>query len=147
MTRALRRSGTTAAALAATAVLLVGCSGQSEYCAAVEENASTLESLGKERTTAAYVSYAEAFESVATVAPSDVQDDWTAMAEVTRGVLDAQESVGHGLEEMTDDEVLAALSQEQLASLNEAYEAFNGTADQRTAVVKNVKQECDITLQ
>lgn len=147
MTCALRRSGTTAAALAATAVLLVGCGGQSEYCAAVEENAPTLESLGKERTTAAYVSYAEAFESVATVAPSDVQDDWTAMAEVTRGVLDAQESVGHGLEEMTDDEVLAALSQEQLASLNEAYEAFNGTADQRTAVVKNVKQECDITLQ
>lgn len=147
MTRALRRSGTTAAALTVAAVLLVGCSGQSEYCAAVEENAATLESLGRERTTAAYTSYAEAFEAVAAVAPADVEDDWTAMAQVTRGVLDAQESVGHGLEEMTDDEVLAGLSQEQLAALNEAYEAFNGTTEQRDAVVKNVKQECDITLQ
>lgn len=147
MTRALRRSGTTAAALTVAAVLLVGCSGQSEYCAAVEENAATLESLGRERTTAAYTSYAEAFESVAVVAPADVEDDWTSMAQVTRGVLEAQESVGHGLEEMTDDEVLAGLSQEQLAALNEAYEAFNGTTEQRDAVVKNVKQECDITLQ
>lgn len=132
--------------LAAAAGLLAGCGGQSEYCATVEENATTLESLGKDRTNAAYTEYAETFEAVAADAPEAVAQEWTELAEATRGVLAAQEEVGLALEDMGDDDKVAELSTEQLAALNESYEAFNGTSDQRNAVVKNVKQECDITL-
>ena len=35
---------------------------------------------------------------------------------------------------------------EKLELLNDAYEAFNNTAAERKAVVKNVKDECEITL-
>ncbi|WP_375003376.1 hypothetical protein [Aeromicrobium sp. CTD01-1L150] len=145
MPRALQRCSS-AATLAIAAVLLVGCGGQSEYCATVEENATVLEAVGKDRTNAAYDEYAEAFEVVAADAPESIEAQWTELAEVTRGVLAAQEAVGMPLEDMADDDRVAELSEEQLASLNEAYEAFNATTEQRTAVVKNVKQECDITL-
>ena len=47
---------------------------------------------------------------------------------------------------MTDTAKVKKLSEAQLKQLNTAYEAFNGTTEQRTAVVKNVKQECKITL-
>ena len=146
MSRALQRTSAVAA-MATAAVLLAGCAGQSEYCQAVEENASTLESLGKDRSDAAYTQYAETFETVAADAPESVKAQWTELAEATRGVLAAQSDVGLALEDMGDDAKVAELSSDQLASLNEAYETFNATTDQRTAVVKNVKQECDITLQ
>ena len=132
--------------LAVSVGLLAGCGGQSDYCATVEENASTLESLGKDRTNAGYTEYAETFEAVAADAPEAVKQQWTELAEATRGVLAAQEEVGLALEDMSDDDKVADLSSEQLAALNESYEAFNGTDDQRTAVVKNVKTECDIDL-
>jgi ribosomal protein S13 len=47
---------------------------------------------------------------------------------------------------MTDNARVKKLSTAQLKKLNNAYEAFNKTADQRRAVVKNVQQECDIKL-
>lgn len=142
----MRRHLASAVAVAAATVLLAGCGGQSAYCSTVEENTETLNSFGKTRTTEAYQSYAETFRTVASEAPAAVEDDWMALAEATEGVLAAQEDVGLALQDMQDEEKVAELEEGQLSALNESYEAFNDTTDQRTAVVKNVKTECEITL-
>jgi hypothetical protein len=125
---------------------LAACSGDDPYCTTVEKNKTTLNSLGEKRTNAAYGSYARAFRSVAKVSPAAVKKDWTELAEVTAAVLNAQKKVGIKLEEMTDVAKVKKLGTQQLKTLNDAYEAFNKTTPQRRAVVKNVKQECEITL-
>ena len=66
--------------------------------------------------------------------------------QASSALLDAQKQVGLALEAMEDEDKVADLDENQLASLNEAYEAFNGTSSQRDAVVKNAKTECEITL-
>jgi hypothetical protein len=125
---------------------LTACAGEDPYCTAVKKQQSTLNSLGEKRTNAAYRSYARAFRSVAKVSPAAVKKDWTELAEVTASVLNAQDNVGIKLEEMSDQGKVKKLDTEQLKTLNNAYEAFNKTTPQRRAVVKNVKQECEITL-
>ena len=125
---------------------LTACSGEDPYCAAVKKQESTLNSLGEKRTNDAYRSYARAFRSVAKVSPPAVKKDWTELAEVTASVLNAQDKAGIKLEEMTDQAKVKKLDTEQLRTLNNAYEAFNKTTPQRRAVVKNVKEECEITL-
>ena len=62
-------------------------------------------------------------------------------------MLNAQDKAGIKLEEMTDQAKVKKLNTEQLKTLNNAYEAFNKTTPQRRAVVKNVKEECEITPQ
>ncbi|MGQ2911496.1 MULTISPECIES: hypothetical protein [unclassified Aeromicrobium] len=146
MTRPRVKHAATAVAATLAGVLLAGCGGQSPYCGAVEKNADTLNSFGKTRTDAAYTSYSKTFKSIAKDAPAGVKDDWTTLAKVTDGVLAAQKKVGLPLEDMRDEKVVAELDDAQLKTLNDAYEAFNATADQRTAVVKNAKTECEITL-
>ncbi len=130
----------------ACATLLSGCGGGSAYCDAVEKDKASLNSFGEKRTDAAYADYAKVFDGVAKVAPKAVKKDWQSLADVTEGVIAAQKSVDLKLEEMTDTAKVKKLDEEQLKKLNTAYEAFNGTTAQRTAVVKNVKQECKITL-
>jgi hypothetical protein len=127
--------------------LVTACAGDDPYCTAVKDQKSTLNSLGEKRTTAAYRSYARAFRSVAKVSPPAVKKDWTELAEVTASVLNAQEKAGIKLEDMTDQSKVRKLGTEQLKTLNNAYEAFNKTTPQRRAVVKNVKEECEITLE
>ncbi len=61
-------------------------------------------------------------------------------------MLAAQKKVGLPLEDMKDKAVVAKLDEGQLSTLNDAYEKFNDTSAQRTAVVKNAKTECEITL-
>lgn len=146
MTRPRVKPAATVLAAAVATVVLAGCGGQSPYCAAIEKNADTLNSFGKTRTDAAYTSYAKTFRAIAKQSPASVKKDWTALAEVTDGVLAAQKDVGLPLEDMTDKEVVAKLDENQLSTLNKAYESFNDTADARTAVVKNAKTECEITL-
>ena len=131
---------------AAVIATLTGCAGESAYCTAVKDQEKTLNSLGEKRTNAAYRSYARAFRSVAKVSPESVKQDWTELAEVTASVLNAQDKADIKLEEMTDQDKVAKLGTAQLKSLNNAYEAFNKTTPQREAVVKNVKEECDIEL-
>ncbi len=126
--------------------ILSACGGDSAYCAAVKDKQTTLNSLGDKRTNAAYRSYASAFKSVAKVSPPTVKQDWTELAEVTASVLNAQKKVGVKLEEMSDQSKVKGLDTDQLKTLNNAYEAFNKTTPQRRAVVKNVKEECEITL-
>jgi hypothetical protein len=143
-----RPRGRTATGVAAAAILLAtlaGC-GQSEYCKAVEDNQVALNSLGEKRTNAAYLSYARAFRAVANVAPATVRKDWTKLADVTSDVVTAQRQAGISLEDMLVDDKLTQVPPEKLKLLNTAYEAFNDTADERKAVVKNAKDECGIAL-
>ena len=137
-----------AAGLAAAAVLLstlAGC-GKSEYCQAVEDHQVALGSLGEKRTNAAYLSYARAFRAVAKVAPPTVRTDWAKLADVTSAVVTAQRQAGISLEDMLVEDKLTQVPPEKLELLNDAYEAFNDTPNERKAVVKNVEDECGITL-
>ncbi len=139
----------TAAFLVSTLVcasVLSGCGGQSAYCDAVDKGKASLNTFGEKRTDAAYAGYAKVLDGVAKVAPKTIKKDWTALADVTKGVIAAQKAVDLKLEEMTVTAKVKKLSAAQLKQLNTAYEAFNATTAQRTAVVKNVKQECKITL-
>ncbi|WP_332643227.1 hypothetical protein [Aeromicrobium sp.] len=139
----------TAAFLVSTLVcasVLSGCGGGSAYCDAVDKDKASLNTFGEKRTDAAYAGYASVLEGVAKVAPKTIKKDWTTLADVTKGVIAAQKTVDLKLEEMTITAKVKKLSAAQLKQLNTAYEAFNATTAQRTAVVKNVKQECKITL-
>ena len=143
-----RPRGRTATRVAGAAILLAtltGC-GQSEYCKAVEDNQVALNSLGEKRTNAAYLSYARAFHAVANLAPPTIRKDWIKLADVTSDVVKAQRQAGISLEDMLVDDKLVQVPSDKLELLNTAYEAFNNTADERKAVVKNVKDECGITL-
>jgi len=128
------------------ATVLSACGGESAYCTAVGKDKVSLNTFGEKRTDAAYADYAKVFDGVAKVAPASIKKDWTALADVTKGVIAAQKAVNLKLEEMTDPAKVKKLNADQLKQLNTAYEAFNGTTAQRAAVVKNVKQECKITL-
>ena len=139
------RAASAAATVAILAATLAGC-GQSEYCKAVEDNQVALNSLGEKRTNAAYLSYARAFRAVANVAPPTVRKDWTKLADVTNDVVKAQRQAGISLEDMLVEDKLVKVPPEKLELLNSAYEAFNNTAADRKAVVKNVKDQCEITL-
>jgi hypothetical protein len=125
---------------------LTGC-GKSPYCQAVEDHQVALNSLGEEKTTAAYTQYEQAFQAVTNVAPAGIRKDWVTLTNVIEGVLAAHRSAGIKLEEMSStNPKLAALPEDKLKALNSAYEAFNNTDDERESVVKNVKDECQITL-
>ncbi|MDR7086757.1 uncharacterized protein (DUF885 family) [Aeromicrobium panaciterrae] len=139
----------TAALLVSTlvcATVLSGCGGGSAYCDAVDKDKASLNTFGEKRTDAAYAGYAKVLEGVAKVAPATIKKDWTTLADVTKGVIAAQKAVDLKLEDMTDTAKVKKLSAAQLKELNAAYTTFNGTKAERTAVVKNVKQECKITL-
>jgi len=142
----MKRPAAIAATMALAAVSLAGCGGGNAYCDAVQADQDTLNAFGKTRTNEAYADYVTTFETIAKVAPESVSGDWKKLAEVTQDVLTTQDEAGVALEDMTDTEKVAGLTQAQLADLNEAYEAFNGTTDQREAVVANVSSECDIKL-
>ncbi len=145
MPRPSGRTVTGAATVALLMATLAGC-GQSEYCKAVEDNQVALNSLGEKRTNAAYLSYARAFRAVANVAPPTIRKDWTKLADVTNDVVRAQRQAGISLEDMLVEDKITKVPPEKLELLNDAYEAFNNTAAERKAVVKNVKDECEITL-
>lgn len=130
----------------AAATTLSGCGGGNAYCDAVDKGKTTLNTFGQKRTDAAYADYVKVFQGVAKVAPVSIRKDWTALADVTKGVITAQKNVGLSLEDMTNTTKVKKLNTAQLKMLNTAYQAFNGTTAQRTAVVKNVKQQCKITL-
>lgn len=134
------------ATMALALATLAGC-GQSPYCQAVEEHQVALNSLGEEKSDSAFVSYEKAFRAVTAVAPDGIRKDWAKLADVIRGVRTAQRASGIPMDEMSStNKALAALPEDKLKALNAAYEAFNNTQTERKAVVKNVKDECQITL-
>ena len=134
------------AVMALALATLAGC-GKSPYCQAVEDHQVALNSLGEEKTDAAFGRYETAFRAVANVAPGDVRKDWIKLADVIHGVLSAHRSAGIAMDDMSStNKKLATLPEDKLKALNVAYEAFNNTETERKAVVKNVKDECQITL-
>ena len=134
------------AVMALALATLAGC-GKSPYCQAVEDHQVSLNSLGEEKTDAAFGRYETAFRAVANVAPADTRKDWVKLSDVIHGVLAAQRSAGIAMDDMSStNKKLATLPEDKLKALNVAYEAFNNTETERKAVVKNVKDECRITL-
>lgn len=126
--------------------VLAGCGGEDPYCAAIQENRSLLDDFGQTRTDAAYTKYAKAVRSITTTAPDDVKDDWAKLGAVTDGVVKAHRAADIALEDMGDAAKVDAVSADDLASINRAYEKFNDTAAQRKAIVNSARSTCDITL-
>lgn len=151
MSRSLRysplaRAATLSVSAVLSASLIAGCGGGDPYCDAVKKDEKTLNTFGQERTNEAYTEYSTVFRSIGKLAPGEVSQDWAALADATDGVLEAQSEVGLDLKDMKKAAKVKKLDEAQLATLNTAYEAFNSTSAQRTAVVTNVKQVCKITL-
>ena len=142
----MKRTATVLVTTIVATMTLTGCGGASDYCEAVDTNKASLNTFGQKRTDAAYAKYAKVFADVAKVAPASVKKDWTALSDATDGVIEAQKTAGVKLEDMTDEAKVKKLGKAELKELNDAYKAFNATTKQRTAVVKNVLQECDIRL-
>lgn len=142
-----KRWASAVGAAALASVMLTGCMGGSPYCDAVSEHETTLNSFGAERSDEAYAQYAKAAQEIAASAPERIKPDWTTIAEVTEGVITAQESTGVSLEQMGDSATVAQLSQQQREELNKAYQAFNDTVEQRKAVVADIDEHCDVTLE
>lgn len=137
------------AALATVMVAAVGLSacGQSSYCSAVERSQKSLNAFGSDRSDDAFAGYARTMRSIAKQAPESSKKNWNTLATVTQDVLDAHEQVGISMQDMTNAKKRDALSQGDIKVLNKAYAAFNDTTSARKAVVKNVQEECDISLQ
>ncbi|MRJ77176.1 hypothetical protein GEV29_11555 [Aeromicrobium sp. SMF47] len=139
----------TAALLVATVVAattLSACGGDSDYCAAVKKDQSTLETFAKKRTNDDFAKYRRTTRSLAALAPAEAKKDWTALTTALSGVLDAQKAVGLKLEDVSVSSV-AELPVEQSESLNNAYDQFNKTvAKHGKRVEANVKSECSVEL-
>ncbi|MBC7631474.1 hypothetical protein [Aeromicrobium sp.] len=142
----MRRFAATLVMTIVVATALSACGGGSAYCDTVKKDKNSLNNFGQTRTDAAYTKYAKVFSDVAKVSPAGVKDDWTALADATKGIMAAQKASGIPLEQMTDTAKVKSLGETDLAALNKAYKTFNATTAQRTAVVKNVLQQCDIKL-
>ncbi|MEJ7635676.1 hypothetical protein [Aeromicrobium sp.] len=142
----MKRTATAVITTIVGVTTLAGCGSGDPYCEAVEKDRATLNTFGQKRTDAAYAKYAKVFGEVGKKAPASIKKDWTALAKVTTGIIEAQKDAGVKLEDMTETAKIKKLDAAQLEKLNKAYEAFNATTKQRNAVVKNVLQECDIKL-
>jgi len=130
-----------------TAASLAGCFGGGDpYCESVEKHEKTLNSFGAERTDEAYASYAKVAHAIAEKAPEDIAEDWNAIVDGTEAVIAAQDAAGVPLEDMSDTDVVAELPAEQREALNEAYQTFNDTVEQRKSVVADIDERCGISL-
>lgn len=138
------------AAVLVTAVValttLAGCGGEDPYCSAVRQHRSALDTFGEKRTDAGFATYEKAVRAITATAPESSRDDWAKLRSVTGGVIKAHQKVGIRLQDMADTAKVADLSAADLKTLNDAYDRFNETTAQRTAVVDDVSAVCSITL-
>lgn len=148
----MRATGTNrraAALLVATVVAgatLTACGSDSDYCAAVKDQQSTLDTFGKKETDAGFAKYERTTRSLAKLAPAGARKDWTALSAAVRDVRDAQDAVGLKLQDVSADS-LKTLSPEQTESLNGAYAAFTkASAKHGSRLKKSVKSECGVDL-
>ncbi len=145
--RAWSTNVATGAVVAALLGSLGACSGPSPYCQTVQDDESVLDSFGSSRTTEAYTGYASALSDISKVAPAESKEQWTTLAAATQGVLQAHDEIGFALDDMSDADERASLSESDIAVLDEAYATFNDTTAEREAVIENVQSSCDIELQ
>lgn len=121
---------------------LSGC-GTSSYCTAVEEHRAAIDDATL--TTASFTALGEALRAIEKQAPSDVRDDYTAVADAVEALLAAESVAEVPIEELTHGDVVD-LSEDDTAELRTAYQAFNDTATHRRAIADSVQDECDLTL-
>ncbi|MCW2841694.1 MAG: hypothetical protein JWR55_3177 [Aeromicrobium sp.] len=126
--------------------VLSGCGGEDPYCAAVTENKTALDGFGTRGTQADFTAETKAVRSVTTAAHDDIKDDWSAVGAAMARVAKALKAADVSIEDLDDAEVRRDMSQEHLDEIRASYEAFNQTSKQRTAVVEDVLQKCEITL-
>ncbi len=136
-----RRAAACLTVLVAT-TLLSGC-GTSSYCTAVESNRAAFDDVAV--TTASFTALGEALRAIEKDAPSDVRDDYTAVADAVEALLAAEAVAEVPIEELTHGDVVD-LSEDDTAALRTAYQAFNDTATHRRAIADSVEDECDLTL-
>lgn len=142
----MKKAAALTVTLAMAAATLAGCGGDSEYCAAVKQNVSALDSFGKKKTDAGFKKYRQTANAISKVAPSPVDKDWKALTKAMVEVRDAQKAAGLKLEDVTVDSV-AGLSTAQSSGLNSAYQSFtDATATYGSAIKKDVKKQCGVTL-
>lgn len=126
--------------------LLAGCGGDDPYCKAIEEHRAALDGFGAKDTQADLAAETKAVQAISTSAPDEVKDDWAAVGAAMRRVSKAQKAADITLEDMADPAKLGEVGDKDLAAIDKAYAAFNKTAKQRAAVVKDVRTSCEITL-
>lgn len=124
------------------AATLSGC-GTSSYCTAVENHRAAIDDATL--TTASFTALGEALRAIEKQAPSDVRDDYTAVADAVEALLAAEAVAEVPIEELTHGDVVD-LSEDATEELRTAYQAFNDTATQRRAIADSVEDECDLTL-
>ncbi len=125
--------------------MLTGCSGGGPYCDAADRGEDSLKTFGQ-LDSAAFTSYAEVTTDIAKSAPKDVQAEWKAVAKATRRVVAAHDKADIRIQDMTDEEAVNALSQDDLDRIQAANEAFNDTATQRRDLAQHLHDECGIDL-
>jgi hypothetical protein len=126
--------------------VLAGCGGEDPYCAAVTENKAALDGFGTKGTQKALTAETKAVRSVTTAAHDDIKDDWSAIGAAMERVAKALKAADVSIEDLNDAEVRRDMAQDDLDEIRASYEAFNKTSKQRTAVVEDVLQRCEITL-
>ena len=98
------------------AATLSGC-GTSSYCTAVEKHRAAIDDATL--TTASFTALGEALRAIETDAPSDVRDDYTAVAEAVEALLAAEAVAEVPIEELTHGDVVD-LSEDDTAALRTA---------------------------
>lgn len=142
----MKKAATLVAAAIVASTALAGCGGDSEYCAAVKQNVSVLDSFGKKKTDAGFKKYRQATNSLSKLAPDPVNKDWSALTKALVEVRDAQKAAGLKLEDVTVKSV-AGLSTAQSTGLNSAYQSFtDAVAKHGPAIKADVKKQCGVTL-
>lgn len=133
-------------AAAVAAGTLAGCGGDSQYCAAVKENVSALDTFGKKKTDKAFTTYRRTTLELAELAPEPVGKDWKALAKAISNVQKAQKAAKLSLEDVSV-ETVAGLSTEQSQRLDKSYRGFTDAVAEHGGVVKkNVESECGVKL-
>lgn len=142
----MKKAATLVAAALVASTTLAGCGGDSEYCAAVKDKVSVLDTFGTKKTDAQFKKYRRAVSEISKLAPEPVDKDWAALTKSLIEVRDAQKDAGLKLEDVTVKSV-AGLSTAQSTGLNEAYKSFSdAVADHGQKITENVKSECGVKL-
>ncbi|MFT4299906.1 MAG: hypothetical protein QM597_09755 [Aeromicrobium sp.] len=132
------------AALLVTTALLAGCGGSGQgYCDVVERHRAALDDVTV--TTDSLTAAASALHAIEKVAPADIGEAYTAVADSIDALLAAESVAGVPVEELTHDQVVD-LSEADTEALEAAYQAFAGTADQRRLIAEDIEGACDVTL-
>jgi hypothetical protein len=118
----------------------------SSYCKAVKDNVNSLQTADELETTEAYEKAAQAFRSIAEVAPASVGKDWTKLADLASAVLTALDAAHLRFEDIRDYKKWAEVPRAEQWPIKDAIGMFIIATAERKAVVKNVKDECGIVL-